>query len=236
MALHDPALAETAAPKAAGEPPLCEACLQLGYIEPAVAVDHILPIKRGGAPYPALAELASLCASHHNLKTRGEQLGRTLAPKVVNGCDVDGRPFNQRAVMILGKTKPRNPLCERCLKLQKLEVAVVGFELARGSVALVCRLRQNCRRRRRRDQGLQCERIPARSNSWWVQDVIGLSDAQLQTVMATAAQVPYEKRAQFLERIAAMLALRSRNFTDSDLGDVVKLVVRRTGSRRRCVK
>lgn len=38
--------------------------------------------------------------------------------------------------MILGKTKPRNPLCERCLKLQKLEVAVVGFELARGSVAL----------------------------------------------------------------------------------------------------
>lgn len=66
--------------------------------------------------------------------------------------------------------------------------------------------------------------------------MIGLSDAQLQTVMATAAQVPYEKRAQFLERIAAMLALRSRNFTDSDLGDVVKLVVRRTGSRRRCVK
>ena len=77
------------------EDPLCEVCLKVGFIEPAVAVDHIQPLKAGGVPYPGLAELASLCASHHNLKTRGEQLGRTLAPKVVNGCDVDGRPLNQ---------------------------------------------------------------------------------------------------------------------------------------------
>jgi hypothetical protein len=54
--------------------------------------------------------------------------------------------------------------------------------------------------------------------------VIGLSDAQLKTEMATAAQVPYEKRAQFLERIAAMLAFRGRgNFTDNGVHDVVKL-------------
>jgi hypothetical protein len=42
--------------------------------------------------------------------------------------------------------------------------------------------------------------------------------------MATASQVPIEKRAQFLERIAAMLKFRSRgNFTDGDVDDVVKL-------------
>ena len=54
--------------------------------------------------------------------------------------------------------------------------------------------------------------------------MIGLSDVQLKVVMATAAQVPYEKRAQFLERIAAMLKFRSRgNFTNDDVDDVVKL-------------
>jgi hypothetical protein len=54
--------------------------------------------------------------------------------------------------------------------------------------------------------------------------MIGLSDDQLKMVMATAAQVPYEKRAQFLERIAAMLAFRRHgNFTDDDVADVVKL-------------
>jgi hypothetical protein len=52
--------------------------------------------------------------------------------------------------------------------------------------------------------------------------VIGLSDAQLKTVMATAAQVPYEKRAQFLERIAAMLRLRGRgHFNDDDVSEAV---------------
>ena len=54
--------------------------------------------------------------------------------------------------------------------------------------------------------------------------MISLNDAQLKSVMAAAAQVPYEKRAQFLERIAPMLAFRGRgNFTDNDVGDVVKL-------------
>jgi hypothetical protein len=54
--------------------------------------------------------------------------------------------------------------------------------------------------------------------------MIGLSDAQLKVVMATAADVPHEKRSQFLERIAAMLKFRARgNFTDEDVTDVVKL-------------
>ena len=38
--------------------------------------------------------------------------------------------------MILGKTRSRGRLCERCLKLQKIEVDVASFELPRGFVAL----------------------------------------------------------------------------------------------------
>ena len=54
--------------------------------------------------------------------------------------------------------------------------------------------------------------------------MIGLSDTQLKTVMAAAADVPHEKRSQFLERIAAMLKFRGRgNFSDGDVDDVVKL-------------
>jgi hypothetical protein len=53
--------------------------------------------------------------------------------------------------------------------------------------------------------------------------MISLNDGQLKSV-TTAVQVPYEKRAQFLERIAAMLALRGRsNFTDGDVDEVVKV-------------
>jgi hypothetical protein len=38
--------------------------------------------------------------------------------------------------------------------------------------------------------------------------MISLNDAQLKTVMAAASHVPHERRAQFLERVAAMLTLR----------------------------
>jgi 5-methylcytosine-specific restriction endonuclease McrA len=80
------------------EHPLCEACLQVGRIEPAVAVDHRVPIteecrkRRSGEAYPALNELASLCARCHNAKTRGEQLGETNY--WVKGCDVFGYPLD----------------------------------------------------------------------------------------------------------------------------------------------
>jgi len=73
------------------EHPLCQSCLQLGRIEPATAVDHRVPIGRGGDPYPALDELASLCASCHNQKTRHEQLGEDYLKK---GCDIFGCPLD----------------------------------------------------------------------------------------------------------------------------------------------
>lgn len=53
--------------------------------------------------------------------------------------------------------------------------------------------------------------------------MISLNDAQLKVVMAAAAQVPHEKRAQFLERIVVILALRGRgHFSDGDVDDAVK--------------
>ena len=70
---------------------ICQACLQVGRIEPAVVVDHRVRIKRGGDPYPTLEQLASLCVGCHNAKTRAEQLGEDYMPK---GCDVFGYPLD----------------------------------------------------------------------------------------------------------------------------------------------
>jgi 5-methylcytosine-specific restriction endonuclease McrA len=69
--------------------PLCEACLQGGEIEPATVVDHRTPITRGGAPFPPLDQLASLCERHHNAKTNAERCGEDYMRK---GCDFFGRP------------------------------------------------------------------------------------------------------------------------------------------------
>jgi 5-methylcytosine-specific restriction protein A len=71
--------------------PLCQSCLQLGRIEPAVAIDHRTPIKRGGEAFPALDLLASLCVRCHNAKTRAEQAGEDYLRK---GCDVFGYPLD----------------------------------------------------------------------------------------------------------------------------------------------
>jgi 5-methylcytosine-specific restriction enzyme A len=79
--------------------PLCEACLQVGEIGPAVAVDHRNPISERGRKerlmleaFPPLDRLASLCESHHNQKTRAEQLGEKDYMR--KGCDIFGRPLD----------------------------------------------------------------------------------------------------------------------------------------------
>jgi 5-methylcytosine-specific restriction protein A len=74
--------------------PLCEYCLNIGKIEPANAVDHIVPISRGGNPYPPLDHLMSCCASHHNQKTRAEQQDKPFTPKGIRGCDARGNPLD----------------------------------------------------------------------------------------------------------------------------------------------
>jgi hypothetical protein len=56
--------------------------------------------------------------------------------------------------------------------------------------------------------------------------MIALSDAQLKAVMAAATSVPHEKRAQFLERIAATLQYRGRgHFRDDDVAEVAELAL-----------
>ena len=56
--------------------------------------------------------------------------------------------------------------------------------------------------------------------------MIGLTDYQLKVVMGAARHLPVEKRDLYLQRIAAMLALRGRGrFTDSDVADVTQLAM-----------
>jgi 5-methylcytosine-specific restriction protein A len=76
--------------------PLCEACLQMGEVEPANIVDHRVPISKRGRKersvveaFPTLDKLASLCERHHNAKTAAEQRGEDYLRK---GCDIFGRP------------------------------------------------------------------------------------------------------------------------------------------------
>ena len=53
---------------------------------------------------------------------------------------------------------------------------------------------------------------------------LALTEAQLQTLMAVATDIPPEKRSLFLERFSAMLALRGRGrFNNRDVAEVAKL-------------
>ena len=65
--------------------PLCEACSKTGRIVPAVLVHHIEPIEDGGALYPTLAGLMSVCRACHN---------RIHSNMGMRGCDVHGLPLD----------------------------------------------------------------------------------------------------------------------------------------------
>jgi hypothetical protein len=59
-----------------------------------------------------------------------------------------------------------------------------------------------------------------------IRHMIGLTDTQLKIVMGAARLIPVEKRDTFLQRIAAMLALRGRGrFTDTDVAGVAQLAL-----------
>ncbi len=55
--------------------PLCCVCSTLGRVVVASVVDHIVPIKDGGARFDP-ANLQALCVSCHNAKTARETRGR----------------------------------------------------------------------------------------------------------------------------------------------------------------
>lgn len=58
------------------EHPLCQRCRELGRLVPAVVVDHVQPIKDGGARFDT-SNCQALCISHHNAKTAGETARRS---------------------------------------------------------------------------------------------------------------------------------------------------------------
>jgi 5-methylcytosine-specific restriction endonuclease McrA len=75
------------------EQPLCELCLKVGRITRATTVHHLVDIAAGGAPYPELSELQSLCTSCHSMVTRARQCGVNYVAK---GCDAHGLPLDPR--------------------------------------------------------------------------------------------------------------------------------------------
>jgi 5-methylcytosine-specific restriction enzyme A len=62
------------------EHPLCGACRERGGLIPARVVDHVVPVKDGGARYLA-SNLQALCVSCHNRKTARETAGRRSLPQ-----------------------------------------------------------------------------------------------------------------------------------------------------------
>jgi 5-methylcytosine-specific restriction protein A len=62
------------------EHPLCSACGAKGQLVAARVVDHVQPIKDGGARFD-VSNLQSLCVSCHNRKTARESAGRSVAPQ-----------------------------------------------------------------------------------------------------------------------------------------------------------
>lgn len=60
--------------------PLCGVCAALGHLVPARVVDHVVPLKDGGARFDA-ANLQSLCVSCHNAKTARETARRRPLPR-----------------------------------------------------------------------------------------------------------------------------------------------------------
>lgn len=68
--------------------PLCQSCD--GVVQ-ATLVDHIIPIKAGGAERDP-ANLQSLCRECHAAKTSAEKYGRKWIPMKHRGCNPDGSP------------------------------------------------------------------------------------------------------------------------------------------------
>lgn len=78
-----------------GADPLCYACKLRGTITPAVAVDHVKAIKAGGAAFPPLSGLMSLCERCHNEKTNAvDRPDRASSGRRFKGFDLEGNPID----------------------------------------------------------------------------------------------------------------------------------------------
>lgn len=55
--------------------PLCKHCLEIGRVTAAEEIDHIVPLRQGGARLNR-ANLQALCRSHHRAKTHRDTANR----------------------------------------------------------------------------------------------------------------------------------------------------------------
>lgn len=76
--------------------PLCRWCWAIeGRAVEANTVDHIVPVSKGGPPFPTHDGLASYCPACHSRKTaRGAEAGAAKTGKPMKGCDASGRPLD----------------------------------------------------------------------------------------------------------------------------------------------
>jgi 5-methylcytosine-specific restriction endonuclease McrA len=82
--------------------PVCQGCEEA----PAAMVDHITPIKQGGAMCER-ANLQSLCVACHNAKTGAEKVGKRWTPPKHRGCDELGVPLDPRHAWRMGDESPQ---------------------------------------------------------------------------------------------------------------------------------
>ena len=69
--------------------PLCMWCTERGLLVPAVDVDHIIPIAKGGAWF-STDNLQALCHACHSKKTASDK-----GYQIKNGCDAQGMPVTR---------------------------------------------------------------------------------------------------------------------------------------------
>jgi 5-methylcytosine-specific restriction enzyme A len=78
--------------------PWCIGCEAMGRTFIAAnTVDHVVPISRGGHPFPSHEGLASYCIACHSAKTaRGAEAGAVRTSKPRSACAPDGTPLDPR--------------------------------------------------------------------------------------------------------------------------------------------
>jgi len=74
--------------------PLCADCEKRGRLRGAEEVDHIIPIKAGGAVFDP-ENLQSLCRRCHSRKTTVEDGGGGNPKRIMPGCDAHGWPLDE---------------------------------------------------------------------------------------------------------------------------------------------
>ena len=124
------------------ESPLCHACELRCVTCEANTVDHIKPISQGGAPFPGLSGLMSLCERCHNEKTGAfDRFGGNYLNRRFKGCGPDGNPIDPGDGWFTGKDKPKpeaNPFAMPFrLKPSSIPVVLVAGPPAAGKSTYV---------------------------------------------------------------------------------------------------